>query len=132
MWNLQTGELLRTLKGHTNGVLAVTITPDGQKAVSASVDTTLKVWDWQTGKVLRTLTGHTSSVQAVAITPNGQLAISASDDHTLKLWDLECGELIATFSGEGALLCCAVALDGVTIMAGDAWGRVHFLRLEGV
>jgi hypothetical protein len=29
-------------------------------------------------------------------------------------------------------MACAVASDGVTIVAGELSGRVHFLRLEGV
>jgi hypothetical protein len=45
---------------------------------------------------------------------------------------LDSGEVMATFIGDGALNCCAVAPDGVTIVAGEASGRVHFLRLEGV
>ena len=34
------------------------MTPDGQRAVSASDDNTLKVWDLETGRALRTLEGH--------------------------------------------------------------------------
>lgn len=79
-----------------------------------------------------TLTGHSSPVRAVAITPNGKQVVSASIDNTLKVWDLESGTEIASFSGDGALFCCAVVPDGVTIVAGEASGRVHFLRLEGV
>jgi WD40 repeat protein len=82
--------------------------------------------------LVRTLTGHSSYVKAVAITPDGQQVVSASFDNTLKVWDLESGTEIASFSGDGALYCCAVAPDGVTIVAGEASGRVHFLRLEGV
>jgi len=37
--------LLRTLVGHTGGVNAVAVFPDGLQAVSASDDGTLKVWD---------------------------------------------------------------------------------------
>jgi tetratricopeptide (TPR) repeat protein len=42
------------------------------------------------------------------------------------------GEVLATFIGDGAMLSCEVAPDGVTVVAGDNGGRVHFLRLEGV
>ncbi len=124
--------LLRTLTGHTNWVNAVAITPDGKQAISASRDNSLKLWDLTTGTELFSLTGHTDSVNAVAITPDGKQAISASGDNSLKLWDLQSREVIASFSGDGALNCCAVAPDGVTIVAGEASGRVHFLRLEGV
>ncbi|MDT9326308.1 MAG: WD40 repeat domain-containing protein, partial [Limnospira sp. PMC 1286.21] len=76
--------------------------------------------------------GHSWSVNAVAIAPDGKRAVSASDDKTLKLWDLETGEVLATFTGEGAMESCAIAPDGVTVVAGDGSGRVYFLRLEGL
>jgi WD40 repeat protein len=77
--------LLRTLEGHTHVVNAVAVTPDGQRAISASWDNMLKVWDLAatSGQELRTLTGHTGPVSGVAVTPDGQRAISASTDDTL-------------------------------------------------
>jgi hypothetical protein len=48
-----------------------------------------------------------------------------------KVWDLESGEKIASFMGDSALKACAVAPDGVTIISGEALGRMHLLRLEG-
>ncbi|MDT9178410.1 MAG: WD40 repeat domain-containing protein, partial [Limnospira sp. PMC 1238.20] len=121
-----------TLTGHSRGVNAVAIAPDGFRAVSASMDKTLKLWDLERATELATLTGHSRGVNAVAIAPDGKRAVSASDDKTLKLWDLETGEVLATFTGEGAMESCAVAPDGVTVVAGDKSGRVHFLRLEGL
>jgi WD40 repeat protein len=63
------------------------------------------------------------------VTADGKRAISGSDDNTVKVWNLETGEVIASFTGDGSINCCAVAPDGVTIVAGDALGRVPFLRL---
>ncbi|MEG4924635.1 hypothetical protein Q5690_29840, partial [Microcoleus sp. F10-D1] len=68
----------------------------------------------------------------VAIAPDGLIAVSASDDKTVKIWDLLSGNEVASFSGDGGFACCAIAPDGVTVVAGDRSGRVHFLRLEGV
>ncbi|MEA5419159.1 hypothetical protein VB712_07945 [Spirulina sp. CCNP1310] len=45
---------------------------------------------------------------------------------------METGDVLVTFTGEAAMLSYAIALDGVTVMAGDGSGRVHFLRLEGL
>ena len=75
------------------------VTPDGQRAVSASDDQTLKVWDLGSGRELRTLAGHTGSVTAVAVTPDGQRAVSASEDQTLKVWDLGSGRELRTLAG---------------------------------
>jgi hypothetical protein len=68
LWNLSTGEALRTLQGHTKAVRSVAINPapleidgttysPGQIALSGSDDGTLKLWDLSTGQVL-----HTSSM----------------------------------------------------------------------
>ncbi|HEY9702252.1 MAG TPA: hypothetical protein V6C58_07385, partial [Allocoleopsis sp.] len=118
--------------GHRSLVSSITVTPDGKKVISGSADNTLKVWELATGKELRTLTGYSNGVNSVCVTPDGQQVISGSADNTLKVWDLATGECIATFIAEYPILCCAVAPDGRTIVAGDSSGRVHFLRLEGV
>ena len=158
VWDLQTGKKISTLTGHNSYVFAVAIAPDGKTAVSGSNDNTLKLWDLQTGKEIEkikknlfkyviyifkqlfnllkieqisTLTGHNDSVRAVAIAPDGKTAVSASDDNTLKQWDLETGKEISTFIGDSPIICCAVSPDGLTIIAGESSGRVHFLRLEG-
>ncbi|BAY07666.1 NB-ARC domain-containing protein [Calothrix sp. NIES-2098] len=130
VWNWQTGKLLRTIEGHSSWVNAVALSADGKYAISGSSDTTLKVWNWQTGELLRTLKGHTGSVTAVTLSADGKYVISGSYDKTLKVWNWKSGEVIASFTGESAILCCAVAPDGVRVVAGDKSGRVHFLRLQ--
>ena len=81
-------------------------------------------------RALRTLEGHAGWVSAVALTPHGKRAVSASGDRTLAVWELETGEVVATFATDSAVHACAVAHDGLTFVAGDAQGCVHFLRLE--
>jgi WD40 repeat protein len=130
LWDLASGRELRTLSGHPYDVTAVAVTPDGQRVLSASWDHTLKVWDLASGHELRTLNGHSSGVAAVAVTPDGQRAVSASYDNTVKVWDLETGAVLATFTCDGAAHCCAFSDALKLIVAGDAGGHVHFLRLE--
>ncbi|MDP8932776.1 MAG: WD40 repeat domain-containing protein [Cyanobacteriota bacterium] len=132
VWDLTTGDELFTLKGHSDSVNAVAVTPDGKRAISGSWDNTLKVWDLRTRNEEFTLKDHSDSVNIVAITPDGKRVIFGSSDTTLKVWDLWSGNVIASFTGESAIACCAIAPDGVTIVAGDASGRVYFLRLEGM
>lgn len=43
VWDYETGECERTLKGHTNVVQAVAFSPDGQRLASCGADTTVKV-----------------------------------------------------------------------------------------
>jgi WD40 repeat protein len=129
VWDVETGRELRTLQGHTSYVNGVALSVDGRRAVSASYDHTLKVWDMETARELRTLQGHTEAVRGVALSGDGRRAVSASDDHTLRVWDVETGEVTATFTCDGAAYCCAFIAND-RIIAGDASGQIHFLRLE--
>ncbi|MBS9386977.1 MAG: hypothetical protein HEQ24_23330 [Dolichospermum sp. BR01] len=99
--------------------------------ISGSSDNTIKIWDVGTETEKFTLPGHSHWVTAIALTPDGKTVISSSSDNTIKIWDLATRKEIATFTGESPINCCAVAPDGVTIVAGESSGRLHFLRLQG-
>lgn len=131
VWNLETGEELFTLKHHPHcgWVTSVAVTADGKRAISGSLDGTIKVWNLETGENLFTLTGHSGSVQSVAVTADGKRVISGYWNRTI-MWNLETREVIATFKSHAPFFSCAVAPDGVTIVAGDRCGMVHFLKLE--
>jgi WD40 repeat protein len=82
------------------------------------------------GPLVRTLAGHTEGVQAVALSADGRRALSGSYDTTLKVWDVDAGEPVAAFFGEGRITSVQLAADRKTVVAGDASGAVHLLRLE--
>jgi WD40 repeat protein len=130
VWELSSGRELRTLSGHSSSVNAVAVTADGQRAISASEDQTLKVWELSSGRELRTLSGHSSSVNAVAVTADGQRAVSVSNDKTLKVWELETGKCLATFKCRNKPLCCASFNYGKQIIVGDVRGRIYILSVE--
>ena len=129
LWDLETGETLRTLEGHTHWVSAVAVLADGRRALSGSDDHTLGLWDLETGATLGTLKGHTHSVSAVAVLADRRRALSGSDDNTLRLWDIETGECLAEFVTDAAITCAAFASDDL-IVAGSADGRIHILEIR--
>jgi WD40 repeat protein len=55
LWDVCTGEVLKTLQGHTDSVRAIAFNPDGTIIASGSADETIKLWDVETGKCLKTL-----------------------------------------------------------------------------
>ena len=112
------GRLLRTLKGHSNSVTALALTPDGKRVISASNDNTLKVWDLADGKEVLTLKGHSLWVKAVALTPDGKRVISASSDSTLKVWDLADGKKVLTLKGHSdSVTAVALTPDGKRVIS---------------
>ena len=125
------GLTLYPFPGHRGTVRAVAVTPDGQRAVSGSLDGTLKVWDLESGKELQTLSGHRVIVQVVAVTPDGQRAVSGSLDGTLKVWDLESGkELQTLFGHRGDVGAVAVTPDGQRAVSGSSDGTLKVWDLE--
>jgi WD40 repeat protein len=118
VWNLKSGQMVRTLKGHSGPVVAVAAMPNGRHAVSGSKDRMLRLWDLETGDSLNVFQGHAGSVNSVAITPDGRCAVSASSDKTLRLWDLDSGQSIRTFEGHfDAVNSVVVTRDGDRIIS---------------
>jgi WD40 repeat protein len=130
VWDLVNGRIEHTFKGHEGAVNGVVISRDGQQVVSCSDDCTLKVWNLATKSIKFTLVGHQASIQSITMTPDGHYILSASLDKSLKVWDLETCTNIASFNGDHPFQSCAVAPDGVTFVATDSEGHMHFVKLE--
>ena len=80
------GPCRRTIEGHSETVLGVAFSPDGQYLASGSTDGTVKLWHVESGECTRTMEGHSHEVLSVAFSPDGQYLASGSQDNTVKLW----------------------------------------------
>jgi F-box/WD-40 domain protein MET30 len=83
IWDIKTGEEIRSLVEHTSGVRALQF--DDTKLISGSMDKTLKIWNYRTGKCISTLRGHTEGV--VCLHFDSTLLVSGSVDTTIKVWN---------------------------------------------
>jgi WD40 repeat protein/uncharacterized caspase-like protein len=125
VWTPKTGNMLRSLKGHSGEVSSIAYAGDGSRLLSGSDDRTLKLWDTSSGRLLETLEGHLDGVSAVAFDPSGDTILSASLDHTLKLWDASTGKPIRTLEGHlGAVRSAMFSPDGKRIVSGSDDGTV--------
>ncbi|KAI8952991.1 nuclear distribution protein pac-1a [Xylaria longipes] len=124
IWDWDTGELERTIKGHTRAVLDVQYGPRGNTLLaSCSSDLTIKLWDpTDDYKNIRTLPGHDHSVSALRFIPGStNLLVSASRDQTLRIWDVNTGFCIRTLKGHaGWVRDVSPSFDGRYLLsAGD-------------
>ena len=71
-----------TMKGHTHSVEAVAVMPDGLRAVSASIDRTLRLWDLESGHDPHARRPHRPG-QCCGGGADGLRAVSGSWDGTL-------------------------------------------------
>ncbi len=108
----KTGELLRTLTGHTNSVVCAVFSSDGKRILSGSDDRTLRLWDAETGKELHTYTGHENGVKSVAISPDGKQLLSGGSDATVRLWDADAVKELKVFRKHAEPLVAVTFIDG--------------------
>jgi len=77
----------RALRGHGHFVEDVVLSKDGQFALSASWDGTLRLWDLNEGKTTRRFVQHTKDVTSVAFSADNRQIVSGSKDKTIRLWN---------------------------------------------
>jgi len=121
------GRLRHVLRGHTEPIYAVAISPpdedgpdkkDNRRLATASDDHTLRLWS-EDGTLIKVLEGHTDKVRAAAFTPDGRYLVSGSDDKTLRLWDGRDGWFIKQLAEQDSRVgSLSISPDGKSVLTG--------------
>ena len=131
LWNLHTGELIRTFYGHSGAVNCVAINPNGKILASGSYDRTIKLWNLENGQEISTLKGHSSLIRSLVFSPDGRTLASGSQDNTIKLWNLKNGQEIRTLIGHSeSVLSVAISPDGQILASGSGDNTIKLWHLK--
>ena len=90
VWDVESGSNVLSLTGHSDKVLSVSVSPDGQRIASSSFDGTIKIWDTASGTNTLTLQGHSGFAKCV-FSPDGRRIVSGGSDTTVRVWDAMTG-----------------------------------------
>lgn len=99
VWDVDTGQQLFILDGHTAGVGDVTYSPDGRLIATASFDGTARLWDAENGDAVLRLPGLAGEVSSVDFSPDGDhLATHSLAEGMVRVWTLDPDELMTIAS----------------------------------
>ena len=91
LWDITTGELITTFRGHIGLVHYLAFSPDGSILASASEDGTVLYWNINTENQLPpNITEHTDLVETISFMNGGSSTLASVDfNGIITLWDLE-------------------------------------------
>src|SRR5205085_499769 len=80
LFDVASGEELRSFGGQPGGVTALAISADGRTLISGGREKSARLWEAGTGQERKQLKGHGGWVEALAVSPDGKvLATGAAD-----------------------------------------------------
>ncbi|MEM1292809.1 MAG: NB-ARC domain-containing protein [Cyanobacteria bacterium P01_H01_bin.162] len=131
LWDLQSGECLKILEGHSHWIWAVAISPDDRFIASGGDDCQVRIWDVNTGMCLHRLSDHDNWVWAVAFSPDGKTLATGSYDRTIRLWEVETGDCLAVLEDhENSVWALSFSPDGRFLASGSLDYTVRLWNLQ--
>jgi RNA polymerase sigma factor (sigma-70 family) len=130
LWDFRTGRLLRRLGDRTEQVMAVALSPDGQRlaagGVSAAGSGVVRVWQAETGKPVWFAEDPKNEVLAITYAPDGSLLATAAADGQVRLRDPATGATRLILEGHaGGATSLVFSADGARLLCGDGLGATH-------
>lgn len=118
IWDISTGEILKTIEGYQNPVKYLEFSPDGRYLITAAA-TAIRMHDMEAG-TRKDFQKHVTHVYNVCFSPDASGFLSTSLKTKFLLWDLEKAEVIHEFEGHSkSALVAAWSPDGQWIASGS-------------
>lgn len=123
MWNSESYIRQYAFKGHSDNVIALEFSQNGESLASASADATIIIWSTR-GSCQQILRGHSDIVRAILFYHNDENLVSGSRDGTIRIWSLSTGsclQILTDGDGHGKSVRALALLRDSDILASGFW-----------
>lgn len=128
--DLESGTLLRTIRGHQDSVTSLTFSPRGNVLASGSWDQTIRLWRVDDGALLRTLQGS-ARISDLSFSPDGKLLAASQADGIVTVWDANSGALLHTKGDPNdGPRGVAFSPDGHVLAVGQTYGGIELWNVR--
>jgi len=122
---------IRSLNGHTGGVIAASFSPDGQFILTASEDETARLWTLE-GQEIARYDDHLGPVLDAIFSPDGSKILTSSSDKTVKLWARNSDTPLLTLEGHlGNVNSISFSPNGRYFASASSDNTVRLWSIEG-
>ncbi|NET02763.1 MAG: hypothetical protein F6K61_19890 [Sphaerospermopsis sp. SIO1G1] len=119
LWDVQIGECICNLEGHSDTVWSLAWSRDGKILASGSDDKTIKIWNVQTGHCVCTL-NNDSIVRSLDWNKDGQ-TLASDGFNTVNLWNVNTGKKLHSLEDDNShIFSIAWSPDGSTLASGSS------------
>lgn len=116
---------IKTLSGHSDGVLALAFSPCGRFLATGGEDNSVRLWSVPDGIEIQDIKAHEGDVRALAFDQVGDVFASGSWDKSVKIWRISDSSTIASSSKhEGPVNALSFSADGKSLFSGSDDGTV--------
>ncbi len=121
VFNVASGQFVRSFEGHTNHVLGVSFKSDGSNLASAGADNAIKVWNFETGEQIRTIATSTKQVTGINYIGVTDNIVSCSGDKNVRFHTASNGGNYRNFGGAVDYLYSVYAAgdESIVVSAGE-------------
>jgi WD40 repeat protein/tRNA A-37 threonylcarbamoyl transferase component Bud32 len=135
LYDAESGQLVLTLKGHRDAVIACLFSSSDELLLSLSKDRSAHLWSLPSGALLRTFAEPDVGCTAAAFHPEGALILLGTADGALNVFDRRTGAMaLFAHSGSAPIVACGYAQHGALLFSADAarWLRLYDVRTQKI